>query len=77
MNKSKELTGFRRYCAEQNISFTAQRIFIDGLGGMAHGLFASLLIGTTLNTVGVYLLDLNYTLWGQEIALLVDAKTFA
>ena len=77
MNNTKELTGFRRYCAEQNISFTAQRIFIDGLGGMAHGLFASLLIGTIFNTVGVYLLDLNYTLWGQEFALLVDAKTFA
>ena len=77
MNNTKDLTGFRRYCAEQNISFTAQRIFIDGLGGMAHGLFASLLIGTIFNTVGVYLLDLNYTLWGQEFALLVDAKTFA
>lgn len=77
MDNTKELTGFRKYCAEQNISFTAQRIFIDGLGGMAHGLFASLLIGTIFNTVGVYLFDLNYTLWGQEFALLVDAKTFA
>ena len=35
MDNTKELTGFRKYCAEQNISFTAQRIFIDGLGGMA------------------------------------------
>ena len=77
MDNTKELTGFRKYCAEQNISFTAKRIFIDGLGGMAHGLFASLLIGTIFNTVGVYLFDLNYTLWGQEFALLVDAKTFA
>ena len=77
MDNTKELTVFRKYCAEQNISFTAQRIFIDGLGGMAHGLFASLLIGTIFNTVGVYLFDLNYTLWGQEFALLVDAKTFA
>ena len=77
MDNTKELTGFRKYCAEQNISFTAQRIFIDGLGGMAHGLFASLLIGTIFNTVGVYLFDLNYTLWGQEFALLVDSKTFA
>ena len=34
MDNTKELTGFRKYCAEQNISFTAQRIFIDGLGGM-------------------------------------------
>ena len=77
MSNTKELTGFAKYCAEQNISFTAQRIFIDGLGGMAHGLFASLLIGTIFNTVGVYLFDLNYTLWGQEFALLVDSKGFA
>lgn len=77
MNESKELTGFKRYCAEQNISFTVQRIFIDGLGGMAHGLFASLLIGTIFNTVGTYLFDLNYSLWGREFALLADSKTFA
>lgn len=77
MSETKELTGFKKYCAEQNISFTTQRIFIDGLGGMAHGLFASLLIGTIFNTIGVYLFDLSFTLWGQEFALLVDSKTFA
>ncbi len=77
MNETKELTGFKKYCAEQNISFTTQRIFIEGLGGMAHGLFASLLIGTIFNTIGVYLFDLQYTLWGQEFALLVDSKGFA
>lgn len=77
MNDTKELTGFKKYCAEQNISFTMQRILIDGLGGMAHGLFASLLIGTIFNTIGVYLFDLNYTLWGQEFALFVGSKTFA
>lgn len=77
MSETKELTGFKKYCAEQNISFTTQRIFIDGLGGMAHGLFASLLIGTIFNTIGVYLFDLSFTMWGQEFALLVDSKTFA
>ncbi len=77
MNDTKELTGFKKYCAEQNISFTMQRILIDGLGGMAHGLFASLLIGTIFNTIGVYLFDLNYTLWSQEFALFVGSKTFA
>lgn len=77
MNETKELTGFKKYCAEQNISFTMQRIFIDGLGGMAHGLFASLLIGTIFQTVGVYLFDLNYTVWGQEFALLADSRNFA
>ncbi len=37
--------GWKEYCRAQNISFTGKRIFIDGLSGMAQGLFASLLIG--------------------------------
>ena len=45
---------WREYCAAQNISFTGKRIFIDGLSGMAHGLFASLLIGCIINTLGLY-----------------------
>lgn len=76
-NTTTELTGWKKYCKEQNIEFSVQRILIDGLGGMAHGLFASLLIGTIFSTIGVYLFDLNYTIWGQEFALLVDCKTFA
>ncbi len=77
MSETKELTGFKKYCAEQNISITTQRILIEGLGGMAHGLFASLLIGTIFSTIGTYLFDLNYSIWGQEFALLMDSKTFA
>ncbi|WP_298019081.1 PTS transporter subunit IIC [uncultured Dysosmobacter sp.] len=76
-NTTTELTGWKKYCKEQNIEFSVQRILIDGLGGMAHGLFASLLIGTIFSTIGVYLFDLNYSIWGQEFALLVDSKTFA
>ena len=30
----------------------ANRIFIDGLGGMAHGLFATLIIGTIIQQIG-------------------------
>lgn len=75
-NNTTELTGWKKYCKEQNIEFSVQRILIDGLGGMAHGLFASLLIGTIFNTIGVYLFDLNYTMWGQEFALLVGSKGF-
>ena len=45
----------RAYFKAQNIEFSAKRIFIDGLGGMAYGLFASLLIGTIISTVGTYL----------------------
>ena len=76
-NTTTELTGWKKYCKEQNIEFSVQRILIDGLGGMAHGLFASLLIGTIFSTIGVYLFDFHYSVWGQEFALLVDSKTFA
>ena len=77
MSETKELTGFKKYCAEQNISITYQRIFIDGLGGMAHGLFASLLIGTILQTIGQYVFDITYTIWGQEISLLINSRDYA
>lgn len=60
----------RAYFKAQNIEFSAKRIFIDGLGGMAYGLFASLLIGTIISTVGTYLFDLRFTLWGNEYSLL-------
>jgi uncharacterized membrane protein len=40
------------FLKKQGIEFTWQRIGIDALGAMAHGLFASLLIGTIMNTLG-------------------------
>ena len=30
------------------------RIFVDGLGGMAHGLFATLIIGTIIQQIGLF-----------------------
>ena len=66
-----------RYFENQGISLTAKRVFIDGLGGMALGLFASLLIGTILGTVGTYLADWRFTLWGRDFALLADANACA
>ena len=43
---------FKKYLREQNIEFSAKRYFIDAMGAMAQGLFASLLIGTILKTLG-------------------------
>ncbi|MCD8250015.1 MAG: PTS sugar transporter subunit IIC [Lachnospiraceae bacterium] len=71
------LSGWKKYCKEQNIEFSVQRILVEGLGGMAQGLFASLLIATIFGTIGTYLFDLSYTVWGQEISLLAESKTFA
>lgn len=50
-----ELTGVRKYFKQQNIEFSFNRIAIQALGGMAHGLFASLLIGTIINTIGTFI----------------------
>lgn len=46
MNKIKE------FLKRKNIVFSAKRYGIDALSAMAQGLFASLLIGTILNTLG-------------------------
>ena len=53
MEKSE--SSFKKYLKEQNIEFSLDRIFIKGLGGMAHGLFASLLIATIIKTIGTYI----------------------
>lgn len=44
--------GLRAFLHRQNIEISFQRYFIDAFGAMALGLFASLLIGTILNTAG-------------------------
>ena len=84
MANTTELTGFKKYCKEQNIEFSVNRIFIDGLGGMAHGLFASLLIGCIINTIGMYvplLKDIVVNPWASESLagdnLLIACKTAA
>ena len=71
------MSKIKAYFRAQNIEFSAKRIFIDGLGGMAYGLFASLLIGTIISTVGTYLFDLRFTLWGNEYSLFADTNGFA
>lgn len=49
----------KSFFQQQNIEFSVDRILIKGLGGMAHGLFASLLIGTVLATVGTLIAKAN------------------
>ena len=45
----------KTYFQQQNIEFSFDRIVLKGLGGMAHGLFASLLIGTIIKTIGGFI----------------------
>ncbi len=47
-----EENAFTRFLKRKNIVFSAKRYGIDALGAMAQGLFASLLIGTIIATLG-------------------------
>ena len=42
----------KEFLTKKNIIFSAKRYGIDALGAMAQGLFASLLIGTIISTLG-------------------------
>ena len=64
---SENQKGFAAFLAKKYIVFSAKRYGIDALGAMAQGLFASLLIGTILKTLGQQL----------GVAILVDIGTFA
>ena len=46
------MSKFREFLKRKDIEFTAKRYGIDALGAMAQGLFASLLVGTILSTLG-------------------------
>lgn len=64
---SKTKNAFRDFLQRKNIVFSAKRYGIDALGAMAQGLFASLLIGTILSTLGEQ----------AHIGLLVDFGDYA
>ena len=52
MEQEKTTGAVRRFLERKNIVFSAKRYGIDALGAMAQGLFASLLIGTIIGTLG-------------------------
>ena len=43
---------FKEFCEKKDVKFSLKRYGIDAMSAMAQGLFASLLIGTILNTIG-------------------------
>lgn len=45
----------KEFLKKKDIEFSLKRYFIDALGAMAQGLFASLLIGTIISTIGTRL----------------------
>ena len=44
--------GFKAFLKRKDIEISWKRYFIDAMGAMASGLFASLLVGTILSTLG-------------------------
>ena len=46
------MSKIKEFLKRKDIEFTAKRYGIDALGAMAQGLFASLLVGTILSTIG-------------------------
>ena len=44
--------GFVAFLKRKNVELSGKRYFIDAMGAMANGLFASLLIGTIIATLG-------------------------
>ena len=62
-SKAKKRT-FKEFLASKDIKVSAKTYFVDAMGGMAQGLFASLLIGTILSTAGKYIgmIDVDFSL---------------
>ena len=63
--------GFSAFLKRKNIVISVKRYLIDALGAMAQGLFASLLIGTILNTLGT----LSRISWLAEVGKYASAMS--
>lgn len=66
-NEKKPEGKVKAFLKKKNIEISAKRYFIDAMGAMANGLFASLLIGTIVSTLGQQL----------NLQILIDIGTYA
>ena len=51
---SDAMSNIKAFCARKGVQPSAKRYFVDAMGSMALGLFATLLIGTIFETLGTY-----------------------
>ncbi|MDC0610385.1 PTS sugar transporter subunit IIC [Vibrio sp.] len=64
-----EVSAFKAFLIKKNVELSWRQYAIDALGAMAHGLFASLLIGTIMKTIGAKLdIPLLVTMGGYAAA---------
>lgn len=61
------MSKFKAFLKRKDIEISAKRYFIDAMGAMANGLFASLLMGTIISTIGTQF----------NIQMLIDMGNFA
>ena len=52
LRKEREMSKFKAFLKKQEVELSPKRYFIDAMSAMAQGLFASLLIGTIIKTLG-------------------------
>ena len=55
MGKKKEKLTFKEFLKKKDVNISAKTYFVDAMGVMAQGLFASLLVGTILSTAANYI----------------------
>lgn len=68
----------KAFLKKKNIEISAKRYFIDALGAMAQGLFASLLIGTIMSTIGTQFgIEILVTIGGYAKAAVGTAMAVA
>lgn len=70
---NKEKGSFKRLLRRKNVTLSPKVYFVDAMGSMAFGLFASLLIGTIFNTLAG---KLAWT-WLSEVAMYSTGATGA
>ena len=63
------MSNFKEFLKKKNVNFTVQAYFIDALGAMAFGLFASLLIGTIFDTLGQQLHIESFNVIAPQLVL--------
>lgn len=69
---------FKAFLKKKNIEISVKRYLIDALGAMAQGLFASLLIGTIISTLGTQFgIDILVTIGGYAKAATGPAMAIA
>ena len=76
-SKAKEKKTFKEFLKSKDINVSAKTYFVDAMGGMAQGLFASLLVGTILSTIAKYVILIDNPVFQQLGHYIDKAGSFA